>query len=198
MDKRKLIVGITGATGAILGVRLLQLLQGSDVETHLVLSKWGARTLVHETAFTTDQVERMADECHHVNDQGAPISSGSFVTAGMVIVPCSMKTLAAIATGQGDNLISRGADVVLKERRRLVLVVREAPLNSIHLRNMLTLSRMGVSIFPPVPAFYNHPATLDDLLNHIAMRILDQFDIHLPVTERWKGGMSSGGAPLQI
>src|SRR5216684_7422219 len=194
----KLIVGITGATGSIFGIRLLQALAGSGVETHVVVSKWGMRTLAHETSYTLDQVQGMATACYSPNDQGAAISSGSFVTSGMVVAPCSMRTLAAIANGQGDHLIHRAADVILKERRKLVLVVREMPLNDIHLENMLKLSRMGVVILPPVPAFYNHPHSIDEIVDHIVMRILDQFDIHLGLTERWDGVMLSGGAPAII
>jgi 4-hydroxy-3-polyprenylbenzoate decarboxylase len=192
MESQKLIVGITGATGAIYGIRMLQVLQGSGVETHLVMSKWGARTLVHETSYTVEQVQKMASCCYSPSDQGAAISSGSFLTRGMVVVPCSVKTLAAIAHGQGDHLIHRAADVILKERRKLVLAVREAPLNDIHLENMLKLSRMGVVIIPPVPAFYNHPRSIDDIVNQTVMRILDQFDLHIDVAERWNGIMSTG------
>src|SRR6266516_2812229 len=184
-----LIVGITGATGTIFGVRLLQMLHGSGVETHMVMSKWGARTLLHETEYTVEQVQRMATHNYPLGDQGAAISSGSFITLGMVVVPCSMRTLAAIANGLADNLIHRAADVILKERRKLVLVVRESPFHEIHLENMLKLSRMGVVILPPVPAFYNHPQNLDDMINHVTMRILDQFDIHLDVMNRWHGTM---------
>ncbi len=186
----RLIVGITGATGSIFGIRLLQALAGSGVETHVVVSKWGMRTLAHETSYTLDQVQGMATAYYSPNDQGAAISSGSFVTSGMVVAPCSMRTLAAIANGQGDHLIHRAADVILKERRKLVLVVREMPLNDIHLENMLKLSRMGVVILPPVPAFYNHPHSIDEMVDHIVMRILDQFDIHLGLTERWDGVMA--------
>ncbi len=188
----KLIVGITGATGAIFGVRLLQMLQGAGVETHLVMSQWGARTLVHETAYTVEEVQQMATCFYHSGDLGAAISSGSFLSRGMVIAPCSVRTLAAIAHGHGDNLIHRAADVVLKERRKLVLVVREAPLSEIHLENMLKLSRMGVVIIPPVPAFYEHPQTIEDIVNHVVMRILDQFAIHLDLTTRWNGVMQTG------
>jgi 4-hydroxy-3-polyprenylbenzoate decarboxylase len=185
----RLIVGITGATGTIFGVRLLQMLHGSGVETHLVLSKWAARTLVHETPYTVNEVKDLATQSYGLAEQGAAISSGSFVTMGMVIAPCSMRTLAAIAHGLGDNLIHRAADVILKERRKLVLVVRESPFNEIHLENMLKLARMGVVILPPVPAFYNQPQSLDDMINHIAMRVIDQFDIHLDVMNRWDGVM---------
>jgi 4-hydroxy-3-polyprenylbenzoate decarboxylase len=191
-----LIVGITGATGSIFGVRLLQALQGSGVETHLIVSKWGARTLIHETPYTLEQVQRMATSYYSPNDQGAQVSSGSFLTKGMVVAPCSAHSLAAIASGQGEHLIHRAADVILKERRKLVLAVREAPLSDIHLENMLKLSRMGVVIIPPVPAFYNHPRSLDEMVDHIVMRILDQFDVHLNLMERWGGEMSTSGAPV--
>jgi len=187
----RLIVGITGATGTIFGVRLLQMLHGSGVETHLVMSKWAARTLTHETPHTLKEVQGLATHSYGLGDQGAAISSGSFITLGMVIAPCSMRTLAAITHGLGDNLIHRAADVVLKERRKLVLVVRESPFNEIHLENMLKLSRMGVVILPPLPAFYNQPQNLDDMINHIAMRIIDQFDIHLDVMNRWDGVLLS-------
>jgi 4-hydroxy-3-polyprenylbenzoate decarboxylase len=186
----RLVVGITGATGTIFGIRLLQMLHGSGVETHLVVSKWAARTLVHETEHTIKEVQALATHNYGPGDQGAAISSGSFVTLGMVIAPCSMRTLAAIAHGLGDNLIHRAADVILKERRRLVLVVRESPFNEIHLENMLKLSRMGAVVLPPLPAFYNHPQNLDDMVNHITMRIIDQFDIHLDVMNRWDGVLS--------
>ena len=183
----RLIVGITGATGTIFGVRILQMLHGSGVETHLVVSKWGARTLVHETPYSVQDVQGLATQSYGIGAQGAAISSGSFVTLGMVIAPCSMRTLAAIAHGLGDNLIHRAADVILKERRKLVLVVRESPFNEIHLENMLKLARMGVVILPPMPAFYNNPQNLDDMINHITMRVIDQFDIHLDVMNRWDG-----------
>lgn len=189
----RLIVGITGATGTIFGVRLLQVLKDSNIESHLVMSKWGARTLVHETPYTADYVKTLATCTYSDTDQGAAISSGSFITEGMIVAPCSVRTLAAIATGQGDNLIHRAADVILKERRKLVLMVREAPLNDIHLENMLKLSRMGVVMIPPVPAFYNHPQTIDDMINHIVMRALDQFGIHTDATTRWDGMMTTGG-----
>ena len=183
----RLIVGITGATGTIFGVRLLQMLHGSGVETHLVMSKWATRTLVHETPHTVKDVQALSTRTYGASDQGAAISSGSFVTLGMVIAPCSMRTLAAIAHGLGDNLIHRAADVILKERRKLVLVVRESPFSEIHLENMLKLARMGVTILPPVPAFYNNPQNLDDMINHVVMRVIDQFDIHLDVMNRWDG-----------
>jgi flavin prenyltransferase len=191
----RLIVGITGATGTIFGVRLLQMLHGSGVETHLVMSKWAVRTLAHETTYSLKEVQNLATHNYPLGNQGAAISSGSFITLGMVVAPCSMRTLSAIAHGQGDNLIHRAADVILKERRKLVLVVRESPFNDIHLESMLKLSRMGVIILPPVPAFYNHPQNLDDMVNHITMRTLDQFDIHLDVMNRWDGAMATEGQP---
>lgn len=186
MDSRRLIIGITGASGSIYGVRILEMLRDTDIETHLVMSRWGARTLVHETRYTPEQVQRLASVSHPLTDQGASISSGSFVTMGMVIAPCSARTLAAIAHGLGDHLVHRAADVVLKERRRLVLAVREAPLHEIHLENMLKLSRMGVVIAPPVPAFYPKPASIDEIVNYTAARLLDQFGIHVDVA-RWPG-----------
>jgi 4-hydroxy-3-polyprenylbenzoate decarboxylase len=202
MDKQtqpvRLVVGITGATGAIFGVRLLEALRGSSVETHLIVSKWGAHTLAQETAYTLDRVRQMATFSYAANDQGAAISSGSFVTAGMVIAPCSVRTLAAIATGQGEHLVHRAADVVLKERRKLVLLVRETPLNDIHLENMLKLSRMGAVILPPVPAFYNHPQSLDEMVDHIVMRTLDQFGIHTDLAERWGGELTAPTHPASL
>lgn len=189
---RRLIVAITGATGTIFGVRLLQMLQGTTIETHLVMSRWAARTLVHETQYTVEQVQQLAAAVYPLGDQGAAISSGSFLTLGMVVVPCSVRTLAAIAHGMGDNLIHRAADVILKERRKLVLAVREAPLSEIHLENMLKLSRMGVVIVPPVPAFYNRPQTIDDVVNYTVARLLDQLDIHVDVRNRWTGDMEVG------
>jgi flavin prenyltransferase len=184
---RRLIVALTGATGTAIGVRLLELLRDTGVESHLVMSRWARRTLVQETPYAVEQVEALASRVYPPSDQGAPVSSGSFVTMGMVIVPCSMRTLAAIAHGLGDNLIHRAADVVLKERRRLVLAVRETPFSEIHLENMLKLARMGVVIAPPLPAFYSRPQSLDDLVTYSAARLLDLFDIHVDVPARWAG-----------
>src|SRR5688500_5049556 len=169
----RLTVGITGATGVIYGVRLLERLRDAGVETHLVISRWGARTLAHETPYSREQVEALAHSTYAPGDMGAAISSGSFQTAGMAIVPCSAKTLGAIAHGFGDGLIHRAADVILKERRKLLLAVREAPLSEIHLENMLKLSRMGAVILPPVPAFYNHPRTRDDDVDRTVARLPD-------------------------
>jgi flavin prenyltransferase len=192
----RLVIGITGATGTIYGVRLLQLLGGAGVETHLVMSRWGARTLVHETPYTPRDVHKLATCVHAITDQGAPISSGSFLTRGMIVAPCSMRTLAAIATGCGDNLLHRAADVVLKERRKLVLVVRETPLSAIHLENMLKLARLGVVIFPAMPAFYQHPQSVDDIIDQTVTRILDQVDIHLE-SARWEGEMATPRREVQ-
>ena len=185
MSPQRLIVAITGATGAIYGVRMLELLRDAGVETHLVISPWGRRTLVHETPYAVDDVQRLATVVYSPGDQGAAISSGSFVTMGMAIVPCSMRTLASVAHGLGDNLVHRAADVILKERRRLLLAPREAPLSDIHLENMLRLSRMGVVICPPMPGFYQRPESVDDLVSHSVVRMLDQFGIHIDGPGRW-------------
>ncbi|MCC7124463.1 MAG: UbiX family flavin prenyltransferase [Acidobacteria bacterium] len=184
----RLIVAITGASGSIYGIRTLELLRQAGVEAHLVMSKWGARTLLHETAYTLKDVQALAHTVYNANDEGAAISSGSFQTRGMLIAPCSVRSLAAIAVGLGDSLVHRAADVVLKERRRLVLAVREAPLSEIHLEHMLKLSRMGVVISPPVPAFYSKPESLDAMVTYTCARLLDQFDIHVDVP-RWNGQM---------
>lgn len=194
---RRLIVGMTGATGAIFGVRLLQALRETDVETHLVVSKWAQRTIEHETGMAADAIRELATVTYGPADMGAAISSGSFITEGMVIIPCSMRSLASIATGSGDHLVHRSADVILKERRKLVLVPRETPLSDLHLENMLKLSRMGVRILPPVPAFYNHPKTIDDIVDHIVARVLDQFGIEASFARRWDGRMTSAAAQSQ-
>jgi 4-hydroxy-3-polyprenylbenzoate decarboxylase len=195
--KPRLIVAITGASGAIFGVRLLERLSEFDVERHLVISTWGTRTIEHETGRTVDDVRALADVVHRAGDQAAPISSGSFPTLGMVVAPCSMRTLAAIASGLADDLVARAADVVLKEQRRLVLLVRESPLSAIHLENMLKLARIGVSILPPVPAFYNHPASLDDVVDHIVTRTLDQFGLFATAAPRWDGQLHRPGGATE-
>jgi 4-hydroxy-3-polyprenylbenzoate decarboxylase len=195
-DRNRLIVAITGASGSIFGIRALQLLRQTDIEAHLVISKWGARTLLHETSWTLKDVQALAHTVYHSNDEGAAISSGSFRTRGMLVAPCSARSLASIAHGLGDSLVHRAADVILKERRRLVLAVRESPFSEIHLENMLRLSRMGVVICPPMPAFYTKPATLDDLVTYTAVRLLDQFDIHIDVP-RWDGEMGTADAPTR-
>lgn len=188
----RLVLGMTGATGSVIGVRILQALRLLGVETHLVLSRWGRATLEMETDLSMAEVHALADRVYGHGDQSAAISSGSFRTDGMIIAPCSMKSLAAIRAGFGEGLIPRAADVTLKERRRLVLVPREAPLSTIHLENMLALSRMGVVLVPPMPAFYNRPETIDDIVTHIAARVLDQFGLELPQAQRWTGPPTRG------
>jgi 4-hydroxy-3-polyprenylbenzoate decarboxylase len=190
--QRRLIVGISGATGAIYGVRMLEVLaRMENMETHLVLSKAGKMTIQVETPYSVKEVEAMADVVHDINNVGASISSGSFRTEGMVIAPCSMKSMGSIAHSIGGDLLVRAADVVLKERKRLVLVARETPLHLGHLEAMATLTRMGAVIFPPVPAFYHRPKTLDDVINQTVTRILDQFDIDVSLFHRWdEQGMS--------
>jgi 4-hydroxy-3-polyprenylbenzoate decarboxylase len=188
---RRLIVGLTGATGAILGVRLLEALKDCEVESHLIISKWAQRTIEHETPYTVKQVCALASVYHGSGNMAAEISSGSFLTEGMIVIPCSMRTLGSIASGYGEHLIHRAADVVLKERRRLVLVVRESPLSELHLENMLKLARMGVTIIPPMPAFYNHPKSINDIVDHIVARVLDQFGISTRFAKRWDGHMRS-------
>lgn len=190
--KRRLIIGISGATGAIYGVRILETLAGiKDIETHLVLTKAGKMTIQVETPYSAKEVEAMADVVHDINNVGASISSGSFRTTGMVIAPCSMKSMGGIALSVGGDLLVRAADVILKERKKLVLVVRETPLHLGHLETMAALTRTGAVMFPPVPAFYHRPKTLDDVVNQTVTRILDQFDIDVTLFERWSDeGMS--------
>ena len=183
----RIVIGISGASGAIFGIRTLEALKQLSVESHLILSRWARATIAHETDYTVSQVEALASVVHHEENQGASVSSGSFKTDGMVIAPCSMKTLAAIRAGYSDSLICRAADVILKERRKLVLLARESPFNEIHLENMLALTRMGALILPPVPAFYNRPRNLDDVVNHIVGRLLDQFGLDVPGLSRWSG-----------
>jgi 4-hydroxy-3-polyprenylbenzoate decarboxylase len=188
---RRLIVGMTGSTGAVFGIRLLEALKHSEVESHLIISKWAQRTIEHETRHTLEQVRALATVVHSQGDMGASISSGSFITEGMVVIPCSVRTLGGIANGYGEHLVHRAADVILKERRRLVLVVRETPLSEVHLENMLKLARMGVVMLPPMPAFYNQPQTIDDIVDHIVFRVLDQFGIAAPFAKRWDGHMQT-------
>jgi len=176
---------MTGATGAPLGVALLKALHDMpEIETHLVMSRWAKTTIELETPYTAREV---ADVTHHSADQAAVISSGSFRTDGMIVIPCSMKTLAGIRAGYADGLVGRAADVVLKEGRKLVLVPRETPLSTIHLENMLALSRMGVAMVPPMPAYYNHPQSVDDITQHIVTRVLDQFGLEHHKARRWEG-----------
>ena len=185
---KRLIVGISGATGAIYGVRLLQILKTTpEVETHLVLSKAAERTITFETSLTVKEVQALADVTYNVQDIGATISSGSFPVEGMIVAPCSMKTLAAVATSYTTDLLSRSADVTLKEGRRLVLMVRETPLHLGHLRMMVQAAEIGATILPPLPAFYNFPKTLDDIINHTVGRTLDLFHLDVDLVKRWRG-----------
>ncbi|MCV7090102.1 UbiX family flavin prenyltransferase [Mycobacterium interjectum] len=185
---------MTGATGAIFGIRLLERLRGiADVETHLIMSRWARLNISAETDYTPAQVQSLAHVTYNEGDQGAAISSGSFRVDAMVVVPCSMRTLAAIRHGLADNLVARAADVVLKERRNLCLVPRETPLNAIHLDNMLALAQIGVGICPPMPAFYNRPTTLDDLVDHITVRVLDQLGLNIDYPKRWAGLSHNNG-----
>jgi len=184
---RRLIVGMSGASGAIYGVRLLELLRETEVETHLVLSKAAEMTLAYETDLKPKDVKALASVCHSIADVGASISSGSFPTMGMVVVPCSIKTMSEIATGVTDTLLARAADVVLKEKRRLVLALRETPLHVGHLRTMTVLAEIGAIVAPIVPAFYNKPKTVDDIVNHTCGRLLDLFGVETDVVKRWKG-----------
>ncbi|MDN5301019.1 MAG: flavin prenyltransferase [Thermoanaerobacteraceae bacterium] len=180
-----IIIAITGASGAIYGVKILQELKKKQVTSHLIMSKWGKETIKTETDYTIVEVEALADFVYDENDMAASISSGSFKCDGMIVAPCSMKTLAGIANGFTEDLIIRAADVTIKEKRKLILMVRETPLNPIHIENMLKLSRIGVTIMPPVPAFYTNPKTLDDVINQTVGRALDQFGIELDSLKRW-------------
>jgi len=181
----RLIVGMSGASGVIYGIRALEMLQDLPIETHLVMSKAAALTITYETDRTVESVKALADTVYSFNDIAAAISSGSFKTRGMIVAPCSIKTLGEITSGVTSSLLSRAADVVLKEKRRLVLMVRETPLHVGHLRNMTLAAEMGAVIAPPVPAFYANPKSLDDLVNQTVGRALDQFDIDVPDTKRW-------------
>ena len=186
--KKRLIVGITGATGAVYGVQILKTLQETDGwESHVILSDAGALNLWHELKMKRKELEKLAGVAYHPKDIAATIASGSFLTEGMVIAPCSMKTLAAVAHAHADDLLSRAADVVLKERRRLVIVPRETPLNLAHLRNMVAVTEMGGIVFPPVPAFYALPESLADLVAHTVARVLDLFGVHSAKLARWQG-----------
>ncbi len=183
--KPRLIVGISGASGVIYGIRLLQALRPLPVETHLIMSRTAEVTLAHETDFKVKQVQALADHVHAATDLAAPPSSGSFRTIGMVIAPCSMRSLGELASGVTSSLLTRAADVALKERRKLVLLTRETPLHSVHLRNMLTLSDMGAIIAPAMPAFYSRPQTLDDVIDHTVARVLDLFGLEGGRLKRW-------------
>jgi 4-hydroxy-3-polyprenylbenzoate decarboxylase len=187
MSIRRIIIGITGASGMIYGIRLLELLKATSIETHLIVSKSAQLTRKYETELSLSELKALAEVYHSWNDVGASIASGSFQTLGMIIAPCSMKTMAEIAHGTSDNLIGRAADVVLKERRKLIIMPRESPLHLGHLQNMVTLTQQGAIICPAMPAFYNKPKTIDDLVNYSVGRILDFFEIDVGVVDRWQG-----------
>jgi flavin prenyltransferase len=184
----RLIVGISGASGTIYGVRLLEMLRKTEIETHLVMSRSAEMTLAYETDIKPKDVRALAAVHYPVSDIGAAISSGSFPTMGMIVAPCSIRTMSEIASGVTSSLLSRAADVVLKEKRRLVLAVRETPLHIGHLRSMTTLAEIGAIIAPIVPAFYNRPKSVDDIVNHTCGRLLDLFGVDTGIVKRWKGG----------
>lgn len=192
-QRKRIIVGISGASGAVYGVRLLQLLRTLDIETHLVMSRSAMITLGYETPFKPADVQALADHHYSNNDIGAAIASGSFRTAGMIVAPCSVKSLAEIATGVTGGLLTRAADVVLKERRRLVLMLRETPLHLGHIRNMAAVTEAGAIVYPPVPAFYAKPATLEDMVDHTLGRVLDLFDIDAKTVHRWRDPAEQAG-----
>lgn len=185
--RKRIIVAFTGETGSILGIKTLIALRHLNIETHLIISKWTESTLKYETDYTVASLRALADHVYNHHYISAPIASGSYRVDGMIIVPCSMKTLAAVNAGICDTPIARAADVVIKERRKLVLVARECPLSGIHLQNMLSLTQNGVVIFPPVPAFYQRPSTIDDLVDHTVGRMLDLFDVDTQDFDRWEG-----------
>ncbi|MCY0386656.1 UbiX family flavin prenyltransferase [Robbsia sp. Bb-Pol-6] len=190
----RIIVGITGASGIIYGIRALEMLGELNVERHLVISRAAHITLAHESDYTRKQLDSLAEQVHPIGNVGASIASGSFRTLGMLIAPCSMRTLAEIATGLSSTLLTRAADVILKERRRLVLMPRETPLHAVHLRNMLTVTELGGIIHPPVPAFYTKPGTIDDIVDHSVARALDAFGLDVPSLPRWGDDIAATGA----
>ncbi|GJC85495.1 flavin prenyltransferase PAD1, mitochondrial [Colletotrichum liriopes] len=187
ISRKKIVVAITGATGAQIGIHILQTLRRLNVETHLIISKWAAETIKYETDYTPSAVKALADHAYSAHDLAAPIASGSYRVDGMIVAPCSVKTLAAINAGICDDLVTRAADVCLKERRRLVLSVRETPFSEIHLRNMMEVTRAGAIIAPPVVGFYTRPSSIDDVLNQMVGRLLDLFDLDARNFERWDG-----------
>jgi len=183
-----LVIGITGASGAIYGIRLLEVLSANKaIETHLIISEAGEKIIRHETDWKPERVRHLADVCYDIDDIGARLSSGSFKRDGMVVAPCSMKTLSALANSYTDNLITRAADIALKERKRLILLPREAPLHLGHLRNMVKLTEMGAIIFPPIPAFYHAPQSIQDIIDHTVGKVLDILDIEHEMFPRWSG-----------
>jgi flavin prenyltransferase len=195
-DKQRLVVGISGASGVIYGVRLLELLRGLPVESHLVMTRAAEVTVAHETSLKVAQVQALANHCHPIADIAASISSGSFKTMGMIVAPCSIRSMSEIASGVTSSLLTRAADVVLKEKRRLVLMVRETPLHLGHLRTMATLAEMGAVIAPPLPAFYSKPQTIEDLIDHSLGRVLDLFGLETGRLKRW--GEESAESPRRL
>ncbi|OQE14114.1 hypothetical protein PENSTE_c038G07968 [Penicillium steckii] len=191
LPRRRIIVAITGATGAILGIKALIALRRLNIETHLVISKWAEATIKQETDYSPSNIRALADHSYNPHDLAAPIASGSFRVKGMIVAPCSMKTLSAISTGFSEDLISRAADVMLKERRKVVLIARETPLSLVHLKNMLAVTEAGGIIFPPVPAFYIRPSSMDEMVDQSVGRMLDIFDLDTKDFERWTGLQSS-------
>lgn len=187
MLPKRIIIGISGASGAIYGIEMLKMLREAGVETHLVISKNGQITIAYETDYSVAEVQKLADHWYSNNDMAAAISSGSFATEGMIVAPCSMSSLSEIATGRGSNLLTRAADVCLKERRRLVLLPRETPMHAVHIKNMLTVCELGGIIAPPVPAFYARPQSLAEMVAHTAGRALDLFGIETAAVKRWEG-----------
>jgi 4-hydroxy-3-polyprenylbenzoate decarboxylase len=196
--RRRLIVGISGATGVVYGVRLLEMLRQLDIETHLVMTKAGERTLAYETERTVREVRAMADHWYPDADIGATIASGSYRTMGMVVAPCSVRSLSAIATGNTDGLLTRAADVCLKERRRVVLMLRETPLHAGHIRSMAAATENGAIIFPPLPAFYDRPASIEAMVDHTIGRVLDLFDLDAGLVRRWSGRPEPAPLPATI
>lgn len=192
--RRRMIVGISGATGIIYGLRILEVLRSLDIETHLVMSKPGECTLAHETMLKVRDVRAMADFSYGDADIGAAIASGSFRTMGMIVAPCSVRSLSAIATGNTDGLLTRAADVCLKERRQVVLMFRETPLHAGHIRSMAQATENGAIVFPPVPAFYDRPTSLDEIVNHTVGRVLDLYDLDAGLFDRWNGGSKAAAA----
>lgn len=184
--KKRLVVGMSGASGAILGIELLKILkENPEWETHLVISRGAEEAILQETSYKVEEVGALADKVYSIKDIGASIASGTFKTEGMIILPCSMKTLAGVASGYSDNLLLRAADVIIKEKRKLILAARETPLSTIHLRNMLTLSELGAYIIPPMVTYYNKPESIEDMNHHIVAKILDKFDIEVDGFKRW-------------
>lgn len=185
--RRQIVVALTGATGQILGIRTLEILRDMNVETHLIMTHWAETTLKYETDYSPSNVRALADHSYSIHDMAAPVASGSFKCDGMIVVPCSAKSLAAIAAGYGEDLVARTADVMMKERRRLILAVREAPLSLIHLRNMTSVTEAGGIITVPVPAFYTRPGSVDELIDQWIGRMLDLLDLNVGNFKRWKG-----------